>query len=101
MAEVLGAPFVSDFGGFAIVERNQWLYCVEKNVKIHIPLLILTIQQINQKPMGEKFLVGCQIVGETKAYLWRDSFHTYIGCLSEPTSVFNKKYQKLIKHFNK
>ena len=94
------APFQSDFGGFYIQEHGNWLYCTEKNVKIHKDLLVRAIQEINKYPMGYKFIVGKEIVGEVNAELWRDEFETYIGCLHEPTSVFNKKYQKLIKHLN-
>jgi hypothetical protein len=94
------APFVSDFGGFYIQEHGDWLYCTEKNVKIHKDLLIAAVQAINKVPHGQKFLVGKQILGEEKAEMWRDDFTTYIGCLDEPTREFNKKYQRLIKHLN-
>jgi len=103
MSNEVKPPFVSDFGGYAIVERGTWLYCIEKNVKLSILLLIDAVKQSNKKPKGTKFVVGIPITGnntEQPVDLWKDDHNIYIGCLDEPTVVFNKKYQQLIKHLN-
>jgi hypothetical protein len=92
------APFIIDFGGFIIQQKGRWLCCEEKNVQIGISLLKTAMTEINKVPMGQKILVGVQIKGSEIAYMWRDDFNTHIGCLHEPTTLFNKKYQRLVKH---
>lgn len=94
-------PFIGEFGGCALVESNGWLTCPEKNAKISIHVLKEFMKTVSTKPKGWKLAVGIQITGAGKVfYMWRDEFNTYIECLSEPTTEFNKKYQKLIKHLN-
>lgn len=98
-------PFETEFGGCKIVQKDaDWLYCVEKNMKIRIESLKAALKTIS-KVIGHKETIGMDIVtppgkGRQFAHIWRDEFNTHIECLSEPTVEFNKKYQKLIKHLN-
>jgi len=93
-------PFVTEFGGSAIIERGEWLYCIEKNVQILTSALTEAMSLVNKKPVLQKFTVGIQIKGNEHVFLWRDEYNIHIGCLNEPKIVFNKKYQQLIKHLN-
>ena len=94
-------PFVSDFGGFAIIEKGDWLVCPDKKVGIHIPALKSAVVESNKNPINKKFVVGVTLDSHKEVHFWRDELNTNIGCLHEQTSIFNKKYQKLIKHLNK
>lgn len=90
--------FVGDFGGYSVIEDGQfYLYVPEKQVYVNKNLLMAAVKEINDHPINTKLYVGHDR-NYKPMFMWRDSNFTYIGCLSELTTDFNKKYQKLIKH---
>lgn len=94
------------FGDQPVYLKDKWLYCYDKNVMVSIPALQQAMRELGKQPIGKKNVVGIKInqaikEGDLFAELRRDEHRTHIGCLSEPTVEFNKKYIQLIKNLNK
>jgi hypothetical protein len=98
--DVKKVPFTIEFDGQIIEHEGACLYCRKKNVYASVSVLRDAMRNIGKKPIGTKILVGKQIRGDEWLYMWRDEHRTHLGCLSEPTVEFNKKFIEFIKHLN-